>query len=58
MNEETRQLFVYEHDASRLELFIRIVYSIAIVIVLNVYGMIAGSTLRFFALIPILQTTG
>lgn len=41
MNEEMRQLFVYEHDASRLELFIRIVYSIAIGIVLVVYGIIA-----------------
>ena len=36
-----KQLFVYEHDASRLELFIRIVYSIAISVVLMVYGIIA-----------------
>lgn len=44
MNEESgemKQLFVYEHDASRLELFIRIVYWIAIGIVLAVYGFIA-----------------
>jgi hypothetical protein len=37
-----KQLFVYEHDAGRLELFIRIVYGwIAIGIVLVVYGIIA-----------------
>ncbi|MCZ7357669.1 MAG: DUF4389 domain-containing protein [Candidatus Methanoperedens sp.] len=44
MNEESgemKQLFVYEHDASRLELFIRILYWIAIGIVLAVYGIIA-----------------
>lgn len=38
---ELKQLFAYERDASRLELFIRIVYSIAIYIVLVVYGFIA-----------------
>ncbi|HLB70713.1 MAG: DUF4389 domain-containing protein [Candidatus Methanoperedens sp.] len=45
MNEEPgemKQLFVYERKASRLELFIRILYSIAIMIVLYVYGIIAG----------------
>jgi hypothetical protein len=31
------QLFVYEHDAKRLELFIRIVYSFVIALVLIVY---------------------
>ena len=37
-----KQLFVYEHDASRLELFVRIVYGwICIGIVLVVYGFIA-----------------
>jgi hypothetical protein len=44
MNEESgemKQLFVYEHDASRLELLIRILYWIAICIVLAVYGFIA-----------------
>ncbi len=35
------QLFVYEHDAGRLELLIRIVYWILIGIVLWVYGIIA-----------------
>jgi amino acid permease len=35
------QLFVYERKASRIELFIRIVYSIAIWIVLMVYGIVA-----------------
>jgi len=39
---ELKQLFVYEHDASRLELFIRIVYSFVIALVLVVYGLIAG----------------
>ena len=36
-----KQLFVYEHDASRLELFIRIVYSFVVMLVLAVYGFIA-----------------
>jgi hypothetical protein len=36
-----QQLFVYEHDAGRLELLIRIVYWILIAIVLWVYGIIA-----------------
>ena len=35
------QLLLYEHDASRLELLIRIVYWILIGIVLWVYGIIA-----------------
>lgn len=39
---ELEQLFVYEHDAGRLELFIRIVYSVVIALVLMVYGVIAG----------------
>lgn len=39
--EEVEQLFLYERKASRLELFIRIVYSIAIWIVLMVYGIVA-----------------
>ncbi|MCW3134312.1 MAG: DUF4389 domain-containing protein [Methanophagales archaeon] len=39
---ELKQLFVYEHDASRLELFIRIVYGwVCIGIVVAVYGFIA-----------------
>jgi hypothetical protein len=39
---DLKQLFVYEHDAGRLELFIRIVYGwIAIGIVLVVYGFVA-----------------
>jgi len=36
-----KQLFSYERDASRLELFIRIVYSIAIMIVVAVYQILA-----------------
>jgi hypothetical protein len=35
------QLFVFEHDASRLELLIRIVYWILIGIVAWIYGVIA-----------------
>ena len=35
------QLFTYVHDASRLELFIRIVYWILIAIVAFVYGILA-----------------
>jgi hypothetical protein len=38
----SRQLFVYEHDASRFELLVRIVYWILIGIVMWVYGLIAG----------------
>jgi hypothetical protein len=36
-----RQLFAFEHDASRLELLIRILYWILIGIVMCVYGIIA-----------------
>ncbi|MDP3397423.1 MAG: DUF4389 domain-containing protein [Methanoregula sp.] len=36
-----KQLFTFEHDAGRLELFIRIIYWILIGIVLWVYGIIA-----------------
>jgi len=37
-----KQLFVYEHDASRVELFVRIVYAwICIAVVLAIYGLIA-----------------
>jgi hypothetical protein len=35
------ELFLYEHDASRLELLIRIVYWIIIGIVLWIYGIIS-----------------
>ncbi|MEN6443995.1 MAG: DUF4389 domain-containing protein [Methanoregula sp.] len=44
LTEETgtkKQLFVFEHDAGRLELLIRIVYWILIGIVAWVYGIIA-----------------
>jgi hypothetical protein len=41
-SEKTTQLFTYEHDARRLELLVRIFYSIAIAIVMLVYGFIAG----------------
>jgi hypothetical protein len=37
-----QQLFVFEHDAGRLELLVRILYWILIGIVLWVYGIIAG----------------
>jgi hypothetical protein len=36
-----RQLFVFEHDAGRLELLVRIIYWILIGIVMWVYGIIA-----------------
>ena len=36
------RLFVYEHDARRWELLVRIFYSIAIMVVMFVYGIIAG----------------
>lgn len=36
-----RQLFAYEHDASRLELLVRILYWILIGVVMVVYGLIA-----------------
>jgi hypothetical protein len=36
------QLFVYEHDAGRLELLVRILYWILIGIVMWIYGIIAG----------------
>jgi hypothetical protein len=35
------QLFLYEHDAGRIELLVRIIYWILIAIVLWVYGIIA-----------------
>lgn len=38
---QMKQLFVYEHKARRLESLIRIFYSIAIAIVMFVYGLIA-----------------
>jgi hypothetical protein len=41
------QIFVFEHDASRLELFIRILYWIAIGIVAFVYGILAMICLFF-----------
>jgi hypothetical protein len=37
-----KQLFIFEHDSSRLELLIRIVYWILIGIVAAVYGIIAS----------------
>jgi hypothetical protein len=37
-----QQLFVYEHDAGRIELLVRILYWILIGIVMWVYGIIAG----------------
>jgi hypothetical protein len=38
----SQQLFVFEHDADRLELLVRILYWILIGIVMWVYGIIAG----------------
>jgi len=39
---QIKQLFVYERKARRLELLIRIFYTIAIAIVMFIYGLIAG----------------
>lgn len=38
---ELKQLFLYEQHARRLELLIRIVYSIAVGIILALYGIVA-----------------
>ncbi len=38
---EPRQLFLYEHDATRVELLVRILYWIAIGIIAWVYGILA-----------------
>jgi len=37
-----KQIFAYEEQAGRIELFIRIIYSVVIGIVLMIYGFIAG----------------
>ncbi len=41
VEEKKEQLFVYEHNARRWELLVRIVYWILIGIVITVYGFIA-----------------
>ncbi len=41
-NKWTKQLFVLNPRASRIELFIRIIYSMLIGIVLSIYGTLAG----------------
>ncbi|MDD1719575.1 MAG: DUF4389 domain-containing protein [Methanoregulaceae archaeon] len=38
---DSQQLFLFEHDATRLELLVRIVYWIAIGIIAWVYGILA-----------------
>lgn len=40
--QNSKQLFVYEEDAGRFELFIRIIYAFCISLVLGVYGFIAS----------------
>ena len=42
MEEEKKQLFTFEREARRWELLVRIFYTIAIAIVMMVYGIIAG----------------
>ena len=42
MEEEKKQLFTFEREARRWELLVRIFYTIAIAIVMMVYGFIAG----------------
>jgi hypothetical protein len=39
---DTRQLFSFEGHASRIELFVRIIYGILISIVLAIYGFVAN----------------
>ncbi|MBP2029309.1 hypothetical protein J2755_000229 [Methanohalophilus levihalophilus] len=39
---QLEELFAYEKKASRIELFIRLVYTIPIVIVLYIYSILAG----------------
>ena len=48
-----KQLFSYEEEAGRIELFIRIIYSMIIGIVLSIYGIIAGigMVLQFFVIL-------
>ncbi|MDD1730313.1 MAG: DUF4389 domain-containing protein [Methanospirillum sp.] len=47
-----KQLFGYEEEAGRIELFIRIIYSFIIGIILSIYGFIAGICLiiQFFVI--------
>ena len=37
-----KELFLFEEEASRIELFIRIIYSFILSIVIGVYGFVAG----------------
>ena len=39
---ELNELFTYEEEASRIELFVRIVYAIPVGIILFFYGIVAG----------------
>ncbi len=45
--ENLNELFDYEKGASRIELFVRIFYTIPIVIVLSFYGILAGICMLF-----------
>jgi hypothetical protein len=51
--EALKELFVYEKSAGRIELLIRIVYSILIGIVAAVYGILAGLCMfvQFFVIL-------
>ena len=51
--ESLKELFAYEKSAGRIELLIRIVYSILIGIVAAVYGIIAGLCMcvQFFVIL-------
>ncbi|GAB6056290.1 DUF4389 domain-containing protein [Methanobacterium alkalithermotolerans] len=48
---ELNELFEYEKNASRLELFVRFFYAIPVVIVLGLYSIIAGICLTIQFLI-------
>ena len=51
--EGMKELFVYEEKAGRLELLVRIVYSILIGIVMAVYGFVSGlcTFIQFFVIL-------
>ena len=51
--ESAKELFTYEHDARRLELLVRIVYSILVGIVAAVYGFLTGicTLIQFFVIL-------
>jgi Domain of unknown function (DUF4389) len=51
--EVVKELFIYEEKAGRLELLVRIVYSILVGIIAAVYGFVAGlcTFVQFFVIL-------